>query len=719
MAFISILFTSCNYHKHVRTSTTLLGFPERLFLTFFAIYIHSQITFRKMPDTFKKLKVISRKSPLALKQVEEVFALFPDLKYELVKLHSFGDKHKEISLLDNPPQDLFTRELDLAILQKSADLAIHSAKDLPYPIPRGLEVLALLEAFDQTDSLISRNNLQLAQLPKRAKVGTSSPTRQNELLTLRPDVEIAGIRGTIEERIALVDSGKIDALIVASCALTRLGLSNRAAEVLPFKTHPLQGNLAIVARHDRPELKTLFSSKDIRRKYGKVSLVGFGPGNPDLLTIGGEKALQKADILFYDDLLDEKYLEKFKAERVYVGKRKGKHSFEQESINRLILDAAKNGKQVVRLKGGDPMVFAHGGEEVEYLQRHFVEVKVIPGISSGIAVSSLTKIPLTHRGISSSVAFISGHSNSVSIPQADTLVYYMGGSNIRQIALKAIAEGRNPKTPVLLAYNVSMPDQQDFFSTLENLSQKDENFPTPVIMVIGDVVFLRDHSAAEVVKPSILVTGTDAEPFQKEGNVIHQPLIQIEEIKDNPLLKTALLHLNQFDWIFFTSGHTVHLFFKALNNMENDSRALATLKIASIGQATSGALKQYGIVPDLQAGRESSEGLIKDIEIKEITSGKVLIPRSDLGLPVLPLGLSELGWEVTTLSMYRNTYPDGLQPLDLSKIQVIAFSSPSCVTNFVRLYGAIPKDKKFILRGNETKKRFLELKDNDQSIPVC
>ena len=192
------------------------------------------------------LKVISRQSPLALLQVKEVFGFFPEINYELIKLESFGDKNKQISLLNNPPADIFTRELDEAILNDTADIAIHSAKDLPYPIPEGLEVIALFEAFDQTDSLVSRDDLTLKTLASGARIGTSSPTRKKELLAIRPDVEVVSIRGTIEERIAQVDSGFVDALIVATCALIRLGLEQRIAEVLSFETHPLQGNLAIM-----------------------------------------------------------------------------------------------------------------------------------------------------------------------------------------------------------------------------------------------------------------------------------------------------------------------------------------------------------------------------------------------------------------------------------------------------------------------------------------
>jgi len=655
------------------------------------------------------LKVISRKSPLALIQVKEVFDFFPELKYELIALQSFGDKHKEISLLGNAPADIFTRELDQAILDGTADLAIHSAKDLPYPLSQGLVVIALFDAFDQSDSLVSRDSMTLTELPYGAKVGTSSPTRRSELLSIRPDVQVVSIRGTIEERISLVDSGEIDALIVASCALKRLGLIHRATEELPFETHPLQGNLAIVARNDKPELKLLFERKDVRLRYGKVILVGFGPGNPDLLTIGGDKALSRADIIFHDDLLDKDYLDKYTAEKVYVGKRKDRHSFEQKDINRLLQDAARSGKSVVRLKGGDPMVFAHGGEEIEYLQTNFVDVQVIPGVSSGIAVSAYTKVPLTHRGIASSVAFISGHSDKIRLPDTDTLVYYMAGANIRNISQKAIAFGKNPNTPVMLTYNVSMPDQQEFFSTLGELAESNTNYPTPVIIVIGDVVSLRNNSEQAVVKPVILVTGTQKEHYEQVGKVIHQPLIQITGIDPNPDLAYQLDRLYHYHWLFFTSRYTVNFFFEALSKSGKDARSLNGIKIASVGNVTTQALRQVGIIPDLHASEESSVGLLNDIKRSGITPCKVLLPRSDIGLPVLPEGLTELGWEVTTIPVYRNTFPQNLKPMDLSNVQTIVFSSPSCVTNFIQLYECFPEGKNYIFRGNETEKRFIQL----------
>ncbi|MDO9154239.1 MAG: uroporphyrinogen-III C-methyltransferase [Paludibacter sp.] len=225
--------------------------------------------------------------------------------------------------------------------------------------------------------------------------------------------------------------------------------------------------------------------------YGKVTLVGFGPGDPDLLTIAGDKALAKADIIFHDDLVDKDFLDNYKGEKVYVGKRKRCHSHEQDEINELILNAALDGNEVVRLKGGDSMIFAHGGEEIEFLKANGVKVKVVPGVSTGIAVAGLTQIPLTLRGIAKSVAFITGHTTDLLLPNTDTLVCFMAGSTIHKIAAKAIAEGRDTKTPVALVHNVSLPDQTVFITDLESLSLSKIIYPTPIIIVIGYVVSSR------------------------------------------------------------------------------------------------------------------------------------------------------------------------------------------------------------------------------------
>jgi len=510
-----------------------------------------------MPDTLNTLKVITRNGALELKQVSKVFDHFPDLKYKLISLPSIEHRPNVLLLSGKSSFNILPTEADRAILAGNADLVFQSAEDLPYPLPAGLEIIALLEALDFGDS-----------------------TQNTE-------------------------------------------------------------QIAIVALANRPELKALFAIHDIRSQFGKITLVGFGPGNPDLLTLGGDKALVQSDIIFHDDLLDKDYLQKYAAEKVYVGKRKGSHCFEQGEINRLILEAAVAGKQVVRLKGGDPMIFAHGGEEVEYLERNLVEVDVIPGVSSGIAVASLLKIPLTHRGISSSMSFISGHSEKVHLPDADTLVIYMGGSNIRAIARKVIDQGRNPEIPVMMVYNLSLPDQQEFFFTLKELSMTEQKFPTPIIIVIGEVVSFRNKSTIELLKNNIPAPDTNTYHFNDLG-------------KD-------LERLKSFDWLVFTNRQAVSFFFDALEKSRKDSRFLAGIKIAAIGKNTGAALKEHGIIADILA--ESSQGLISRMKDLGIAPSKALIPYSFQAFSVLQQNLKELGWEVYQLIFNRNDSRKDLSPL--------------------------------------------------------
>ncbi|MBQ3656314.1 MAG: hydroxymethylbilane synthase [Bacteroidales bacterium] len=195
------------------------------------------------------IRIIARGSRLSRLQVEEFTAKFPELEFQTEFISSLGDKNLKISLLNGEaPDDMFTRELDTAIIENHADIAVHSAKDLPQTLHPKIQLAALYEAFDKTDSLVSRDNLQLSQLPAGSKIGTSSPLRKKELLNLRPDLEIVGIRGCIEDRVKQVRDGKIDAAIVATCALMRLKMENEIAEILPFETHPMQGRLAVTCR---------------------------------------------------------------------------------------------------------------------------------------------------------------------------------------------------------------------------------------------------------------------------------------------------------------------------------------------------------------------------------------------------------------------------------------------------------------------------------------
>jgi uroporphyrinogen III methyltransferase/synthase len=647
-----------------------------------------------------ELKVVSRDSRLSLVQVKEFFALFPDVNYSLSAFKSYGDKNKHIPLIGNVDGDFFTRELDAAILNGDADIAVHSAKDLPYPLPTGLDVYCLTAADDKTDVLVSRDNLKLEDLPTAAKVGTSSQKRKDELLALRPDLTVVSIRGTIEERIRQVDEGAIDALIVAACALKRLGIDDRAAQVLPFKTHPLQGNLAVTGKKGHPALKSLFAKHDIRTTYGKVTLVGFGPGHPDLLTIGGDKALNQADIIFHDDLIDKAFLKKYDAPRIDVGKRKGKHSVHQDEINEWMYQSAVSGKNVVRLKGGDPMVFAHGREEIDYLQSRFVDVEVIPGISSGIALASYTHIPLTHRGIASSVAFATGHSvREANIPHADTLVYYMSGTTISDIAETLILSGRRAETPVALVHNVSLPNQKIFFTTLGELRFSVIKYPTPILVVIGEVVSFEN---GEADAQSTLFTGTVRPDYSVVGKITHTPLITVEKNTDESLLQTLKASMESFQWIVFTSRYGVRYFFELFEELKFDMRCLGNVRIASVGKVTSAELAKHHLYPDVESETESAEGLITYFKQTGLTDHNILLPRSNKGLKHLSDALTQLGNRITDLPVYVNSINRKAKKLDLTEFRKIVFSSPSGVDAFKELYGELPEGILLAAKGKTT-----------------
>ena len=718
----------------------------------------------------KKIRVIARGSRLSRLQVEEVFKNFPELAYEIKYLESYGDKNQQISLLNGEaPADIFTRELDDAIRQGDADIAIHSAKDLPYPLPEDIEVIALFPAFDTTDSLVSRDHKKLAELPAGSIIGTSSPLRKKGLNELRPDLTIKGIRGCIEERVQQVKDGKYDAAIVATCALKRLGMEDEIAEVLPFPTHPLQGFLAITALKESADirntggtkvladlqsdgkqaissqaLKQAFASKSILDKQGTVSLVGFGPGDPELLTIKAAKAIDAADIIFYDDLIDDSYLADKKAEKIYVGKRAGYHHKEQADINRLLLEAAREGKNVVRLKGGDPMIFAHGSEEIEYLESNLIQVNVIPGITTASALAASQKISLTHRDFSSSVALVSGHTPQPVTPDAETLVYYMGAKQLQAIATQLIdKDGWAFNTPVLLTYNVSRPDEQTFETTLWNLRNGEmQNLPTPLIALIGNVAGLKHHQASDI-KPT-LYTGTLPAIEKRKADYTYTPLIEInyeidyedglEDIGTSPISKEwydgewadGLEDYSDISYLLFTSQYAVKGFMRVVEYTNYQQYTNEDLKVISIGKTTTEALHRAGFKDVIQVDEDNRYGIIEWFKKErpkfleqhpiEIEHGEeyeeipaVLYPCSSLSPDDIPEALFALRYNVTKWTVYNNELPKNPRRVNLNHFKRIVFTSPSTIDNFIKLYGKLPENTEFITRGPITQAHLEEV----------
>lgn len=648
-----------------------------------------------------KIRIICRNSRLSLIQVQEIKALLPEMEFEVNAIASLGDKNKQIPLETCNITDFFTRELDEALLRNDADIAVHSAKDLPYPVPAGLEVIALTDARDQSDSLVSRDNLPLEKLPANPRIGTSSVARAESIKQIRPDARIVSIRGTIEERISLIDKGVADAVVVATCALQRLNLDSQIAEILPFGTHPLQGHLAVLARKGNERLKQLFSPFDIRKNYGKVTLAGFGPGDPELLTIKAHKALEHADVIFFDDLIDKCYLENFRAEKIFVGKRKGNHSHTQDQINEMLYQSAISGKNTVRLKGGDPFIFGRGGEEFEYLHSRLILPEVVPGITAAVGAASQAAIPLTNRGESSSVAFITASSQKeIIVPQADTLVYYMGASNLKELREKALSAGVDGETPAAIITNATQPHAYVSFGTVAALPDESTS---PSVIMIGKTVKNRNIMNS---RPNVLVTGLTADQYQDLGHLIHQPLIEIVPIEMPDDFFKFIRFVHNYKYIVFTSRNSVKYFVEWVRSVGCDADTLNSNIIVSIGTVTTAELRKYGIEPQLVPELDSSRGIIELFRQKGINGEEILIPRSDIALNILPDGLRSLGNNVHTITVYYTQPVRKIEKVELSKIDIIVFTSPSGVKSFLKHYGEVPYHIKVVTRGEQTQEAY-------------
>lgn len=667
----------------------------------------------------KKIQIInvgSRGSPLAQKQVDEIEALLGCFKIKILFkrtiLNTSGDLDKKISLTDNVNDYFFTDTLDQALLRGDIDLAIHSAKDLPQKLREGLAILALTKSDDDTDCFVGK--LSLEQLKPGAKVGTSSLIRQQQLKNFYPHLELINIRGTIQERLALIEHGICDGMIVATIALKRLGLQNLVKNIMPWEGAAAQGQLAVVGRSEDKKLAELFEKIDVRKYYGKVFLVGAGPGDPELMTLKGIEALRKCDCVFYDYLVNKSLLNYAKkAEKFFVGKRKGQHTLSQAELSRRLKNQAFGGKNIVRLKGGDPFIFGRGAEELEYLRSFHIEVEVIPGVSSATAIPSSLQIPLTGRGVSSSVAFLSAHTEDehlnvktqIDIPKAETLVFLMGLTKLDVIVRSLLKSGWHQSTPIILISKGTCLDQRIVVGTILDIQAQltKEKLDPPVLIIVGKVVNFWDPQR---IKPHVfLYTGTHLERYEVLGKIIHLPMIEIKPPKiPSQVQKRLLLKLREYDVILLTSTFAVKYFFDFLQEKRVSIPELAKKDFVVIGQRTAGALREQGVEPKYIAQDESSEGMFQILKKNYVLKDKkFLLPRSSLPNPFMKVQLKKHGAAVDEIAIYENVKPKK-RPLPSAPIHGVIFTSPSTVMNFLQDYVTIPKSWKIYAKGLVTQK---------------
>lgn len=464
---------------------------------------------------------------------------------------------------------------------------------------------------------------------------------------------------------------------------------------------------------------------------GKVYLVGAGPGDIGLLTVKGLRCLQRAQVVVYDFHLNAQVLNYINhdAEFIYAGKRGGHHTMTQEQINQVLVEKAKEGKCICRLKGGDPFVFGRGGEEAEALSRENIEFEVVPGVSSAVAAPAYSGIPLTHRLYSSSFAVVPGYEDITKKESTidwtklatgvGTLVFLMAVKNIEAISQKLIENGRAPDTPVAVIRWGTRPDQTTITSTLKDIPHvlRENDIRPPAVMVVGDVVRLREKLKWYEEKPlfghRILVTREKVEGFHcledLGAEIIEFPTLEIVPPDTYHEMDKMLEQVEEYTWLIFTSRNGVKYFFKRYFEKDRDIRDLKGVKICAVGKKTEDEVKKYGLKVDIVPDVYRAEGLIKIFTSKQkagnadkpLAGVKFLLPRAEVAREIFPEKIRELGGTIDIPVVYKTIKPESRGKrlrrfLKAGKITIATFTSAATFRNFMAIMG---KDADLLLKG--------------------
>ena len=404
------------------------------------------------------------------------------------------------------------------------------------------------------------------------------------------------------------------------------------------------------------------------------------------------------------------------AELIYVGKKPGEPSMPQEEINALLAELGRTGKTVVRLKGGDPYVFGRGGEEALALVEAGVPFEVVPGVTSGLAAPAYAGIPVTHRGVSTSVAFVTGHEDPTKDRSdvdwkriangADTLVLYMGVGRLREISSELISAGRSPGTPVAVIRWGATPEQRTLTGTLEDIADRvaSANLRPPAITVVGDVVSLREagldwYERRPLFRRRIVVTRARAQAGELSvelerlgAEVLEFPTVEIHPPEDFEPLDAAIRDLDSFGWLIFTSVNGVEAFVERLAHHGLDLRAVPRgAQVAAIGPATAEKIREVGLLVDLVPKEYRAEALIEELTGGSLAGQKILIPRARVAREILPDKLREAGAEVVVTPAYESVpslegRDELAKRLQDAEVDCVTFTASSTVENLVRAF---------------------------------
>jgi uroporphyrinogen III methyltransferase / synthase len=452
----------------------------------------------------------------------------------------------------------------------------------------------------------------------------------------------------------------------------------------------------------------------VSARAGVVYLVGAGPGDPGLMTARSLQLIAAADAIFYDRLIPPGALAgaRADAELVYVGKAPGVPSVPQEEIGERLVAAARAGRSVVRLKGGDPFVFGRGGEEGEALRAAGVEFEVVPGVTAGVAASAYSGIPVTHRDDASAVAFVTGHEDPEKPGSAldwealarfpGTLVFYMGVKRLGENASALIEAGRDPGEPAAAVERGTWPEQRTVVATLGTIAAavEREEIGAPALVVVGAVAARREQLAwlerrplhgrrVVVTRARAQASGLAATLRELGAAVVELPAIRIEPRTESEPVRAAIAAIEEYSLICLTSPNGVRILFEALTAAGKDTRALANAAIAAIGAGTARELAAHGIGADVVPERFVAEALLEALTAVEVKERVVLVARASEARDVLPAELRERGAEVDVVALYETVRerPDPDAVAAAQGADYVTFTSSSTVRNLVEALG--------------------------------
>ena len=455
---------------------------------------------------------------------------------------------------------------------------------------------------------------------------------------------------------------------------------------------------------------------------GIVYLVGAGPGDPSLLTVRGRDLLATCDVIAADALANPVIVAAARianpnVEVLDVGKRGGSaESASQDAINALLVQLGRDGKRVVRLKGGDPLVFGRGSEEAQALAAAGVAFEFVPGVTAGIAAPAYAGIPVTHRGVATSVTFVTGHEDpSKPDTQTDwaalaraggTIVLYMGVKSLPRITSALVAGGMSPHTPAAAVQWGTHARQRTVVATVSTLADTiaRDGLGAPVITIIGDVVALREEIAwfdrrplfgkrVVVTRASAQATGLRDALAELGADIIELPAMRIEPLDAAPL-RAALARLHEFQWVIFTSQNAVHITWDALIAAGRDTRAFGECRVACVGSATRDALRARGVTADVVPERYVAEGVLEAMGSRgDVAGTRALYLAAEGARDVLPSGLGVMGCDVEVVHVYRSVTDgagsDALRAaLADGTVSAVTFASASAVRGYVDAVGA-------------------------------